>query len=117
VHMNSVNSLLYTYLDVQLLVVQEGDKGSDSHCKWESIAKPKSQGGWGIKNLPLFSKALVANTLWHNLMEDGLWHRVLLDKYLPSLTVEAWLRSTTKLSRNVSIFWRCLVKSVEVITH
>jgi hypothetical protein len=94
-----------------------GAKDQIHLCNWEFISKPKPQGGWGIKNLPLFSRALAVNTLWCCLMKDDLWHKVLLDKYLPSISVVAWLRSTSKQSHNVSIFWRSLVKSVEVITQ
>lgn len=32
--------------------------------KWESTAKPKLKEGWGLKDLPLFSKALIAKSLW-----------------------------------------------------
>jgi len=79
--------------------------------------KPKPQGGWGIKILSLFNRALAVNTLWCCVMKDDLWHRVLLDKYLPSTTIVAWLKSTSKLQHNVSIFWHILVKLVEVITQ
>jgi hypothetical protein len=32
-------------------------------CRWEAISKPKMMGGWGLKNLPFFYRALSANTL------------------------------------------------------
>jgi hypothetical protein len=64
-------------------------------CKWEDLAKPKAYGGWGIKNLYWFSRALAANTLWRCLMRDGLWHRVIKDKYLSSTSVVSWLRRPT----------------------
>jgi len=31
--------------------------------KWVTIARPKRWGGWGIKNLDLFAKALAANSV------------------------------------------------------
>jgi hypothetical protein len=30
-------------------------------CKWEDLSKPKALGGWGLKHLPSFQKALTAN--------------------------------------------------------
>ena len=32
-------------------------------AEWEAISKPKSLGGWGIKNLRLFNLALCAKSL------------------------------------------------------
>jgi len=32
-------------------------------CRWEAISKPKSLGGWGIRNLLIFSRAISTNTL------------------------------------------------------
>jgi hypothetical protein len=59
-------------------------------CNWNIIARPKLFGGWGLRNLLCFSRAMAANTLWRDLMHDGLWHRVLKSKYLPFVSVERW---------------------------
>jgi hypothetical protein len=40
-------------------------------------------GGWGLRNLDSFNKAMMVNTLWRALMHEGLWHRVLKTKYFP----------------------------------
>ena len=32
--------------------------------KWKTLAMPKNLGGWGIKNIDMFTKALAAKTLW-----------------------------------------------------
>jgi hypothetical protein len=52
-------------------------------CNWDTIARPKKAGGWGVKNLAFFNKALAAKTLWRGLTKAGIWHKVLKDKYLP----------------------------------
>jgi hypothetical protein len=44
---------------------------------WKRIAKPKKTGGWGIKNIFSFGKALAAKSLWRCLMVPGLWHEVI----------------------------------------
>jgi hypothetical protein len=43
-------------------------------CHWHIIARPKKYGGWGLKNVFSFIRAMVVNTLWWALMVDGLWH-------------------------------------------
>eukprot|EP00253_Pinus_taeda_P006554 PITA_06554 len=50
--------------------------------KWVTIARPKRWGGWGIKNLDLFAKALVAKLGWNLLTTDSLWSRVSQRKYI-----------------------------------
>jgi hypothetical protein len=52
-------------------------------CSWEKIAKPKLLGGWGLRNLFIFNRALATKSLWQVLMEEGIWHRVIKYKYLP----------------------------------
>jgi hypothetical protein len=44
---------------------------------WQLITRPKHLGGWGQRNLTDFSRALVAHSLWRDIMEDGLWNQVL----------------------------------------
>jgi hypothetical protein len=41
-------------------------------CRWDTLAKPKSYGGSGFRNIFHFSKSLVANTLWRVLMGVGI---------------------------------------------
>jgi hypothetical protein len=56
-------------------------------CHWESIAKPKSVGGWGLRNIFLFNQALASKSLWRVLSQDGIWHRVITGKYITHLTI------------------------------
>lgn len=39
---------------------------------WESIARPKLLGGWGLKSIFLFGKALATKILWRGLFGHGL---------------------------------------------
>jgi hypothetical protein len=68
-------------------------------CNWQLIARPKKYGGWGLRNLFSFSRAMATNTLWRALMLDGLWHRVLKDKYFPYVSVARWLRTVPRLEK------------------
>jgi hypothetical protein len=86
-------------------------------CSWEIIAKPKLLGGWGLRNIFLFNRALAANSLWRVLMKDGIWHRVIKDKYLPYCSVSTWFRTTTNRSISASQTWKNLLKSLHLITH
>ena len=52
---------------------------------WDSFPKPKSWGGWGIKQLSLFSQSLCAKNLWRGLTVPGLWGNILKAKYLKIL--------------------------------
>jgi hypothetical protein len=69
-------------------------------CSWEIFAKPKLLGGWGLRNIFIFNRALTTNSLWRALMKDGIWHKVIKEKYLPYVSVYTWFRTTT----NVRIF-------------
>lgn len=46
--------------------------------KWDTICKPKNEGGLGVKNLSLFNKALLSKWIWRFMRdEDSLWSRIL----------------------------------------
>jgi hypothetical protein len=49
---------------------------------WNYIAIPKGQGGWGIKNIHLFSKALATKCVWRLIEGKGLWCQVITQKYM-----------------------------------
>jgi len=51
------------------------------------ITKPKYQGGWGIRDLELFNKALAAKSLWRALFHNGLWRVSIRKKYLKGIEV------------------------------
>jgi len=51
-------------------------------ARWELLSMPKNKGGWGLKNLSLFSQALRLKSLWRGLTANTFWCQVLADKYL-----------------------------------
>jgi hypothetical protein len=56
--LNRIRQLMFNFL--------WSGSGAREHihlCKWEIIAKPKSYGGWGVRNLHLFSRALAGEYL------------------------------------------------------
>lgn len=78
---------------------------------WESLAKPKHYGGWGLRNTFHFSKALAANSLWRVLTTPSIGHSIIKDKYLPHLSVSSWLNTNTDIPRVTSYFWKTLLKA------
>jgi hypothetical protein len=94
--------------------------GSKKHkgyhlSRWEVLSKPKMMGGWGLKNLPLFYKALSANTLWRILTKPGLWSRVIKAKYLHQLPVHIWIRFAPERPTSGSQSWKHLSSTLPII--
>ena len=63
---------------------------------WKRIVVPKGLGGWGLKNIFLFTKALAAKGGWRLVKTTSLWTRVIKQKYLPEESIEAWIRNPRK---------------------
>jgi hypothetical protein len=83
---------------------------------WRKIAKPKKVGGWGIKNIFFFGKALAAKSLWRCLNVPGLWNEVILKKYIRKKSVVDWLREGKKNWSGISNTWRALISSLDIVT-
>ena len=84
--------------------------------KWNIIAQPKVIGGWGIKNLPLFTKALAAKSLWRLIKNaDSLWGRVVCSKYLTNMEITDWIRSPNKTYKHGSVGWKAMVLAFPLI--
>lgn len=47
-----------------------------SWASWDKIALPKKWGGWGMKNIEIFSSALAAKLGWNVLTSRNLWAEV-----------------------------------------
>jgi len=82
---------------------------------WKRIAIPKGLGGWGLKNIFLFSKALAAKGGWRLLKTNSLWSRVIKHKYLSEESVEDWIRNPRKSHVGGSMIWKAVVKSFHLI--
>ena len=46
--------------------------------RWERIANLKALGGWGLKNIFLFSKSLAAKSVWRLISTKKLWTKVVI---------------------------------------
>eukprot|EP00253_Pinus_taeda_P027180 PITA_27180 len=54
------------------------DKRLFAWIGWKKISLPKKWGGWGLKDLPEFAKALAAKMGWTLLTRQNLWTQALL---------------------------------------
>jgi hypothetical protein len=63
---------------------------------WKRLAIPKSQGGWGLKNIFMFSKALATKNVWRLVQGFGLWAQVTKDKYISLDSIEEWIKKLIK---------------------
>jgi hypothetical protein len=84
-------------------------------ASWKKLAIPKDLGGWGLKNIFLFSKALAAKNVWSLIQGSGLWPRVLRAKYFPSKSVIDWIRNPNKHLQNGSMVWKADLNAVPLI--
>jgi hypothetical protein len=92
-----------------------GDKYTQPWAKWESIAMPKALGGWGLKNIFLFSKALAAKVCWRLISVSSLWTQVVTQKYISPDSVEDWIRTPNKSASHCSIIWKAMISSFSVV--
>jgi hypothetical protein len=82
------------------------EKYTQPWSKWDNIALPKSLGGWGLKNIFLFSKALAAKACWRLISDTSMWTLVIAQKYISPNTIEDWIRRPQKSSSTGSIIWK-----------
>jgi hypothetical protein len=108
--LNILRQLIFSFLWI------DSKKNKGYHIsKWEELSKPKMMGGWGLKNLPLFYKALSTNTLWRILTKPGLWRSVIKAKYLHNLPVHIWIRFAEVRPSKGSQSWKNLSSSLPII--
>jgi hypothetical protein len=62
----------------------------------KKLSKPKSLGGWGLKDLYSFGKALEGKSLWVFITWDNLWRCILIDKYICLYSIIEWIRCSDK---------------------
>jgi hypothetical protein len=82
---------------------------------WKKLVVPKAQGGWGLKNIFLFSKALAAKNVWRLIQGSGLWAQVIKEKYIAPDTMEEWVRNPVKRIQNASIIWKAIVTAFPLV--
>jgi len=84
-------------------------------ARWDKIAKPKALGGWGLKTIFLFSKALAEKSVWRLITTNILWTTVVLRKYLAPLTLTEWIRSPSLRTTRIFVMWKSVLQAFAVI--
>ena len=87
-------------------------------CPWallECIALPKALGGWGLKNIYNFSKALVEKVGWRLINTTSLWTKVVWQKYIAPLSVIYWIQDLVRQGAGISVVWKVVLNSLDVI--
>ena len=69
------------------------------------------KGGWGLKNMHLFSLDLREKSLWLVIIGDNLWSKVIEEKYIHRTTTFQWVRSFKKTGKNISNIWVGLLEA------
>jgi len=83
--------------------------------KWKRLAVPKALGGWGLKNIFLFAKALGAKVAWRLIRTQSLWTEVVYHKYIAPSSLLDWIRRVDKALGNCSVVWKALIKNFDLI--
>jgi hypothetical protein len=96
---------------ISFLWLRNKNKHNYHLSNWETISKPKIYGGWGLRNIFVFYRALETNTLWRALMKIDIWKRVIKDKYFPHGSVLTWLRSVALVTSYGSQTWKNLLNT------
>ena len=76
---------------------------------------PKGLGGWGLKNIFLFAKALATKGGCRLIYSESLWTQFIIHKYLSLETVEEWIQNPRKTHAGGSVIWKVVVKYFELI--
>ena len=75
----------------------------------------KYMGGWGLKDLHCFSKALVSKGFWCILKGNRLWVSVVTNKYINPLSMIEWFWTRDKSHKNISNSWRAIISAFNLI--
>jgi hypothetical protein len=88
------------------------DKENKMHwLSWETLTKPKNEGGLGFRDLYGFNMAMLARQGWRMLTNpDSLCARVLKARYFPNTSM---LEATA--SAGISYSWRSILKGIALL--
>jgi hypothetical protein len=74
-------------------------------------------GGWGMKNICLFSKALASKGGWRILNSTSLWTKVIIQNYIAPIHLEVWIRSQQKSKKGALVIWKSILNTFPLIEN
>jgi hypothetical protein len=90
---------------------QQGNENKMHWLSWETLTRPKREGGLGFRDLFGFNMAMLAKQAWHMLNEpDSLCARVMKAKYFPNSTI-----LEAQHMPGMSYTWRSILKGVKLL--
>eukprot|EP00253_Pinus_taeda_P007121 PITA_07121 len=115
----SLHRTLATFLKAKGMVLNEASLIIATGCSQheESLALPKSWGGWRIKRLDILSKALAAKLGWKLLNNNSLWTKVVVTKYISPSNTFDWIRQDQRNTANISIIWKAVISTKALIQN
>jgi hypothetical protein len=84
-------------------------------ANWKKIARPKDNGGWGIRNLYWFAQSLSSKSCLRGIFGKGLWNLVLKKKYLKGIYLTSWLCKEEYKFQVASFIWKIFMGSLPII--
>lgn len=75
---------------------------------WEKIGKPTKWGGWGLKDIHNFARALVTKMGRQIITYESLWKEVVYYKYIHPLSIIDWIHRPDQYSSGASIIWKTI---------
>ena len=85
--------------------------------KWDRIALPKKSGGWGIKNMDIFSKPLAAKMGWEIMTYKNLSMHVIYMKYIWPMNITDWIWLPSWIQCNISSIWKVFITYLQYIIN
>lgn len=120
-HLCYPKNILITIRRVIINFIWNGreDRGRIHLARWDLILRPRHLGGWDLKYVETFERALRIESLWRGLKSIGMWRDIIQFKYpesadLEHLYQEAWntKRGGSAISNGFKNCWQDFYSSL-----
>lgn len=99
----------------KFLWIGNGNKHVIPWVNWKKLVVPKMLGGWGLKNIFLFAKALATKLVWRLVKTKSLCTVAVSHKYIMPISVKEWICNPIIKVASCSIIWKVVVSCFHVL--